>query len=629
MPAPDTVTEPPQPERRPPPPDPAAATASVPDPSTPGPRRADRPTSSITTGDVPIAPGADPSLPSIPGYHLLGVLGRGGMGTVYHAVHLEMHREVALKLINPGGRDEESVRGRFTREVRALAKIEHPHIVTIYDSGEWQGFPFYTMKLLPRGPLSGHLDRLVGDVRAGVRLVAKVARAVGVLHAARVLHRDLKPLNILLGEGDEPLVADFGLARWIGDDSGPTESGAPVGTRPYMSPEQSLGSKGDYTEACDIWALGVILFEVLTGRRPFAAEDTVELYLQIRNEPPPPASSVNPTVPPELDGVIARCLRKRPEDRYPTADAVADDLERWLAGEPLPKSVTADAPPPARQRRRRRLVAAALAALLGGVSAGVAYWPRTDHTGGSAPTADPPRKWSIAERLAAGETVELVGPSGLPLVEARPIPTADVALSTVRDGCCTLASIGVGAVELSHEPLPRPVRLEADVALLSNHHARSRGGLYVARREAPGANGVHQAMAVFFHSDAHAQGADGPEIREIASAQTLWWNPLPSVTVRLGAEHQAITPGRPTTPESLRWHRWQIVIDPGRLAATWDNHTLPAISAAEFDKKLQLVPPRSPTRPAFPPPTFGPGVGLYVENADAVFRNTRLVPLVP
>src|SRR5437763_227492 len=362
MSVPDTVSGAPVPDRQRPvdglgePPDPTAATVSLPGAYTPGPVWTERGPTSASTDKVAASatPIPGPLFPTIPGYRVLGVLGRGGMGTVYHALDVDLGREVALKLISPGGRDESAVRGRFEREVHALARIEHPNIVPIYDAGEWEGFfPYFTMKLVPGGPLSRHLDRFRGDVRASVRLVAKVARAVGALHAAGVLHRDLKPLNILLGDHDEPLVADFGLARWVGDDSGPTESGSPVGTRAYMSPEQSLGSKTDYTPACDVWAIGVVLFEVLTGRRPFASEDPVELYLKIRSEPAPPASGFNPDVPAGLDAVIGRCVAERPENRYQSAVAVAEDLERWLAGVRV-EAAAAPAGAPTTPSRRRR-----------------------------------------------------------------------------------------------------------------------------------------------------------------------------------------------------------------------------------------------------------------------------------
>ncbi|MBX9625002.1 MAG: serine/threonine protein kinase, partial [Gemmataceae bacterium] len=288
----------------------------------------DGPTASAgRTGDYP----PFPVFPAVRGYVLVDELGRGGMGVVYRALDLGTGRTVALKAVYPVGAGAAAVRARFEREVRALARIKHPNIVPVYHAGEGPGFPFFTMEYVPGGTLQKHLDRVRADLGGAVRLVAKVARAVERLHAAGVWHRDLKPLNILLGDGDEPLVADFGLAKFRGDESDMTQSGAVLGTRHYMSPEQTRGQTHSYSPACDIWAVGVILYELLTGRRPFAAADPVELYRLIREEAPESCSATNPGVPPALDAIARRCMAKRPEDRYRTAAEVAAALERWLA----------------------------------------------------------------------------------------------------------------------------------------------------------------------------------------------------------------------------------------------------------------------------------------------------------
>jgi serine/threonine-protein kinase len=619
-------------------PDPADPTISIPNPSTPGPHRADHSTGSVTTDEVrvPLPPGADPEpgLPSIPGYRMLSTLGRGGMGTVYRARQLEMDREVALKLISPGGRDEAAARSRFTREVRALARIEHPNIVPIYDAGDWQGFPYYTMKLVPRGPLSRHLVRFTDDLRAAVRLVAKVGRAVGALHAVGVMHRDLKPLNILLGDNDEPLVADFGLARWISDDMPLTDSGSPVGTRQYMSPEQSLGSKTDYTPACDIWALGIILFEVLTGRRPFASDDPVELYLQIRGEPAPPAASFNPAVPPELDAVIGRCLRKRPEDRYPTADAVAADLESWLAGEafapPPPERV-----PSVRSRRRGWIALAAGLVVVCGVGLGVAFWPKPEVS----PNEPPARELTIAEQLAAGETVELIGPTDKPLVEWRAVHGYEDTVSTVRGGCCTLTSTQFGAIELVSEALPRKVRLETEVVLVTNDMKLAEAGVYVGRKETPFAGTIHHTAVFFFHQESFTFLGNGPvadpvEVTSTATAELRWFDPHPGLGGRFNSKlGDSLTASFRVPRMEPRWHTWRIDITPDMLTATWDGEPFQSVTApGAGDRLAQQVTTRARRIPAnalptFTPPVFGPGIGLYVRHGDGVFRNTRLIPV--
>jgi serine/threonine protein kinase len=350
-----------------------------------------------TQADVSTPPdGAGGHAPTINGYRILEIIGRGGMGTVYKAQHLELNRIVALKLVHPGGRDDSTMRLRFEREFRSLASIEHPNIVPVYDAGNWQGFPYFTMKYIPPGPLSEHLGRFRADPVAAVKMVAKVARAVHHLHEAGVLHRDLKPLNILICDSDEPLVADFGLAKWLNDDTDLSMTGVPMGTRQYMSPEQSHGKKCDYAPASDVWALGIILFEVLTGERPFGSDDPVELYMQIRSADPPPLESVNPALPPGLNSIVRLCLTKQPALRYQSAAQVADDLERWLNGDAFTETQF-----PGRWKPPRRWLvpAATLFVLL--IIAGAMIWFRNSGQNAQARALEPSPSLPVTQSLLA------------------------------------------------------------------------------------------------------------------------------------------------------------------------------------------------------------------------------------
>jgi hypothetical protein len=388
--------------------------------STPGPHAPECRTDSDST--EPLAArtdgpqGAPARLPPVPGYDVIQFVGRGGMGVVYRAVHRPTGRTVALKLINPSGSDDPIARERFDREVRTLAALKHPNIVPVYDAGDWHGFPYCAMEFAPGGALGAHVERIRTDPVRAVRLVAKVARAVAAMHAAGVLHRDLKPLNVLLGADDEPLVADFGVARFVGSESDLTCTGLPVGTRQYMAPEQTQGRRGDYTTACDIWAIGVTLFEVLTGERPFTDDGETDVFHRIRCEDPPRCAAFAPDVPAALEAVARKCLQKHPDDRYPTAAAVADDLDNWLAGRPVtappvPLPPRTDAAPvfvlaePERKARRWLLAVGAvlvLAVLAGGVAVGV----RSERP------PEPPK--SPVERLTAGEELKLTDERGVP-----------------------------------------------------------------------------------------------------------------------------------------------------------------------------------------------------------------------
>jgi hypothetical protein len=274
-------------------------------------------------------------------YELLGLLGRGGMGEVYRARDPELHREVALKLIRGGDASETAVR-RFRLEAETVAALDHPGLVPVYEAGEHDGCPYLVMKLLPGGTLADRVAALRADRPAAVRLLADVARAVHHAHQRGVLHRDLKPGNILLDADGRPLVADFGLAKRL--DGGPamSVSGAVVGTPAYMAPEQAAGRK-DVSTAADVYALGAVLYELLVGRSPFHGESVLDTLRRVADEPPPRLRDADPTIDPGLELVCLRCLEKDPTKRYPTAAALADDLDRWRAGEPLsvrPPSLT-------------------------------------------------------------------------------------------------------------------------------------------------------------------------------------------------------------------------------------------------------------------------------------------------
>jgi tetratricopeptide (TPR) repeat protein len=290
------------------------------------------------------------------------VLGRGGMGVVYRARHLKLNRPVALKMILAGAYASPPDRARFQREAEAVAALRHPNLVQVYDSGEAGGRPYFTMEFVEGGTLAEKVAGTPLSARPAADLVAALARAVQAAHANGVVHRDLKPANVLLTADGTPKVTDFGLARYV--EGGPelTLSGTRVGTPSYMAPEQALGRSRAIGPATDVYALGAILYELLTGRPPFKGESAAETERQVIANDPVPPSRLNAKVPRDLETICLKCLHKEPHRRYASAQALADDLDRFLRGDAITARPEGRWWRLIRLVRRRPVVSTALAA---------------------------------------------------------------------------------------------------------------------------------------------------------------------------------------------------------------------------------------------------------------------------
>ncbi len=269
-------------------------------------------------------------------YELLEEIARGGMGIVYRARQISLNRLVAVKMIlNSHLAAPDEVR-RFHIEAEAAATLDHPNIVPIHEVGESQGEHYFSMKLIEGKPLASKSaeNRTLHHPQTSARLVAVVARAVHYAHQRGILHRDLKPTNILVDSAGTPYITDFGLAKRLGSDRGLTQSGAILGTPEYMAPEQARAAKG-LSVAVDVHALGAMLYELLTGVPPFRAPTPLETLLRVIDQPAPAPRDLAPQIAPDLETICLKCLEKDPQRRYPSAEALADDLERWLRGEPI------------------------------------------------------------------------------------------------------------------------------------------------------------------------------------------------------------------------------------------------------------------------------------------------------
>jgi serine/threonine protein kinase len=327
------------------------------------------PTAAAETVDEPQAtPAGRDGLPAAFGrYRVIRRLGEGGMGTVYEADDAQLQRRVAVKLPHFAGPADkrDRARRRFLREARSAAAVEHPNVCPIFDVGEHDGRPYVVIAYVDGQSLADRLRTHPDpDGRESARLLGKVAAGLAAVHAHGIVHRDLKPANILVRRKDgEPVLTDFGLAQGPADDESLTADGAIVGTPAYMAPEQADPGLGPVTERSDLYSLGVVLFEMVTGRRPFEGSPT-QIIAQVSSRPAPRASSVRPDVDPALDRLIAKATARRPEDRFATADEFATALKTWLDPEHLPATLALPAALNPRRRRRAWLVALALMALV-------------------------------------------------------------------------------------------------------------------------------------------------------------------------------------------------------------------------------------------------------------------------
>jgi serine/threonine protein kinase len=313
-----------------------------------------------TTRPADRSPHASDPVPAVPGYEMLGELGRGGMGVVYKARQLALQRTVAVKMALTGTHVSAKDLARFRAEAEVIARLEHPNIVQIYDVGEVAGRPYFVLEYVAGGSLDRHLRGRPHPVRPAAQFVETLARAVHAAHAGGVVHRDLKPANILLvsggvvsGESSEapthhspltthrPKITDFGVAKCAAGDGeaiglrSPTATGEVLGTPNYMAPEQAMAPRRPVGPAADVYALGAILYELLTGRPPFRGESPLDTVLQVLHTEPVSVTCLQPNVPRDLETICLKCLRKEPHNRYGSALELAEDVRTFLRGDPI------------------------------------------------------------------------------------------------------------------------------------------------------------------------------------------------------------------------------------------------------------------------------------------------------
>jgi serine/threonine-protein kinase len=582
----------------------------------------------------------EPPLPTAVGpYEIVAKLGEAGMGVVYKARHIHTRKVAALKMVRAGAHAGTQALARFRIEAKAIAKLDHPNVVRIFEVGEHEGLPYYSMELMERGNLAAQLRQGLPAAREAANLVRLLAGAMACAHQANVLHRDLKPANILLTTDGSPKVADFGLAKLLDEESGQTVSGMVLGTAPYMAPEQAEARAPATCPAPDVYALGAILYEALTGRPPFRGKTSAETLRQVIKNPLVPPRQLRPEVPRVLEAICVKCLEKAPGKRYQTAQALADDLGRWLRGEP-----TEARPPrwPARAGRwvLRHAVALAVATVLC-ITLAVLYW------------RDPQRTLEqIYAELSRGRPVTLLGPTGEPKWYRSRGGLAAPGLAA--DGTFAISTwSGLCLLELLPDPQQDKYRISAQVR---HRDADSPGrcGLFFGRQVAPGAQaGAYLCTFLHFNDIVSAMdvvernAAKIPEkirqkmiipARNPVQLESLFYSDAiegpriePPFALVSGA---MFAPKGKTGPHP--WHKLEVIVTPVRIEASWDGRSVGMLSVEEFTTRAQhnfaQLRAKFPAQVSLYPeppqalPTRG-GLGLSLSYGSATFREVVVTPL--
>jgi serine/threonine-protein kinase len=578
-----------------------------------------------------------PDVPAFIGkYELLNEINRGGMGVVYHAYDPELKRHVALKVLKAGSLAGPEDCLRFSREAQATARLQHPHIVPLHEVGWYGQQPYFVMALAAGGSLAHHLGRFSKDLRAAVALAEKVARAVHYAHTKGVWHRDLKPGNVLLDERDEPLVTDFGLAKLVSEDDGMTKTGQVLGTAAYMAPEQAAGEISDISERSDVWSLGVLLFELLTGQRPFKGKSNELIRLQIIRTPVPRVRGLRRGLPHALETITLKCLEKDVRRRYPSALALADDLGRWLRGEP---PLARPAPWPVRcyremRRRPWRSTAALTLAAVASVAA-VMY------------LNDPQRTLEAhARQLRHGQPVGLLSTAGVPgwyeIVEGPAAVVGPDGQGNLRIDSWTETLVG-----LLPDPQVNRYRFRARV----RHEASSEvglAGLFFGCAKHPTAVGPYHSYFLLGFNDITDEALTAkmiqvvnPQVQNLVLPDGNHLHLIAEFYGRDASEHRCMIPTFLTrwpfpfadVPAAERpWRQLEVEVTPDSIRVFWEDKfvfsqdretalaafrkTLQATRNDKFEPWLGIQPPLAPRLE----------LGLFVSYGSALFRDVELLP---
>jgi serine/threonine-protein kinase len=588
-------------------------------------------------------------------YERIEELPPGGMGIVYKAWDPVLKIDVALKTLKAAIATADVDLGeRFAREARALARLDHPHIVRIYEVGQFDGRAYFAMGYMPGGSLDKQAERYASPPQAAA-LVSKIARAIQYVHDNGILHRDLKPANILLDEHGEPRVTDFGLAKFRDEATELTHDGAILGTPSYMAPEQARGQADQIGPATDVWALGVILYELLTGRRPFQASSREAVASLICTTEPASLRTVRPGLDRALEIITLKCLEKKPEDRFASAGQLADELDRWLAGESI---LT---PALALRTRLRRFVgrhSTAAAVLFAIVALLLVVLPFVS-IGAPAQRLETERHRiqrggleQVRAELEKGKAAALVPLRVSPESYERRV--GEPVLYTINDTAPTvgLQSFLFGALDLLPEAPREAYRFSAEVnigRITTDMLAVS--GIYVAAIEWPGPDGYAEKWFVGLAfgydrriSKPRPANANNKQVAPAGEKENLSKaTEAPAVMCilhryygaprRVDPDNKALAVTEYNLPEGTKvigtWRRLQCDVSAAGIGVWWEGQQIGFITPARLDLELQNV-SRSLPKIAGPPSAelmLRGALGLFNKNADSQFRSVTVEPL--
>jgi hypothetical protein len=628
------------------------------------------PTATILPGRVaPLHPPEPPTPPTSPSptdtlegptaprafgrYQLLEGIARGGMGVVYRAWDSALDRVVALKMIRSGLLAGPEEVARFQREARAAAGLNHPHIVQVHDVGEEEGHHYFTMTFAPGGSLARRREEVAGDPRLAVAVVEKVARAVQHAHANGILHRDLKPGNVLLDEHDEPLVSDFGLAKILDEGVDLTRDGQQVGTPAYMAPEQASGHNERGGPWTDVWSLGVILYELLTGQRPFSGTSQHEVTQQILSSDPPSPRTLANRLDPALEVLILKCLEKDPARRFGSAAELADELARWLRDEPI---LTRPEPWYRRLGRRlRRHPTMVTVTVLGLVYAGVLAVLLYGRGPQQPPDPEEERQRELGRieaELSKGMKVTLLGASGQPRSGLHFLTGGKRKMVVTEKGqpfelgsfddYSMLELLPAGPLALLP---PGGYRLNAKVQHHTSHRPAGLVGLYFLHQEVLTPQGKIHAFAAMTFSDVadHAavlktqpKGTVPDEYLRLGNpvgiGMCVYPETVAGINQRSGLIETHFQPTGLTPPRGKEraWYSLAVEVTPETVRAFWEGQLFGELSLARLQHLLHALfngKGKAPVVLRKMSPHLG--LGLIVYSGAARFRNVEITPLNP